>query len=107
MLEQLLNLKQEMKENKWKVFVYEKFQDYFFWYESLENRGVKEKQEFREVEEEYLKYMNKKEFPYCMKEQTGNRMVEWTFSTKLIISCYRSNVSVNLQIKQKNGGWGE
>ena len=57
MLEQLLNLKQAMKENKGKGFVYEKFQDYFFWYESLESRGVKEKQEFREVEGEYDKYM--------------------------------------------------
>ena len=62
MLEQLLNLKQAMKENKGKGFVYEKFQDYFFWYESLENRGVKEKQEFREVEEEYDKYMEKREW---------------------------------------------
>ena len=61
MLEQLLNLKQAMKENKGKGFVYERFQDYFFWYESLENRGVKEKQEFREVEEEYDKYMEKRE----------------------------------------------
>lgn len=61
MLEQLLNLKQAMKENKGKGFVYEKFQDYFFWYEGLKDRGVKEKLEFREVEREYLKYMEKRE----------------------------------------------
>ena len=58
-LESLLKLKQAMKENKGKGFVYEKFQDYFFWYESLENRGVKEKQEFRETELEYIRYMAK------------------------------------------------
>lgn len=77
MLEPLLNLKQAMKENKGKGFVYERFQDYFFWYESLNERGVKEKVEFREIEEQYDKYMKKKEdFPYCMKEQTGNKVVE-------------------------------
>ena len=59
MLEQLISLKQAMKENKGKGFVYEKFQDYFFWYESLSERGVKDKLEFREVEEQYLEYMNK------------------------------------------------
>ena len=76
MLEQLISLKQAMKENKGKGFVYEKFQDYFFWYESLNDRSVKDKLEFKETEEQYLEYMNKKEFPYCMKEQTGNKVVE-------------------------------
>lgn len=61
MLEKLINLKNAMKKNKGKGFVYEKFQDYFFWYESLETRGVKEKIEFREVEQEYLEYMNTKQ----------------------------------------------
>lgn len=59
MLEQLISLKQAMKENKGKGFVYEKFQDYFFWYESLADKGVKEKLEFRETEEQYIEYMNK------------------------------------------------
>lgn len=59
MLEQLVRLKQAMKENKGKGFVYERFQDYFFWYESLDVRSVKDKIEFREVELEYIRFMAK------------------------------------------------
>ena len=59
MLEQLISLKKAMKENKEKAFVYERFQDYFFWYESLNRKGIQEKIEFMEIEREYLDYMNK------------------------------------------------
>lgn len=58
-IESLSNLKNAMEENKSVSFVYERFQDYFYWYESLADKGIKEKLEFREVEQEYLKYMNK------------------------------------------------
>ena len=59
MLETIIKLKQAMEEDRGKGFVYERFQDYFFWYESLSVRGIKEKIEFREIEEEYDKYMRR------------------------------------------------
>jgi len=58
-IESLSALKEAIERNRSIAFVYERFQDYFFWYESLEMRGVKEKLEFKEAESEYLKYLVK------------------------------------------------
>lgn len=57
-LESLINLQRAMNNKEKSSEVLSKYIDYLKEYSNLENKGVKEKLEYREVFQRYIRYMD-------------------------------------------------